>query len=79
MVLLLALSRAANTCELPTGTESGGTDCDYGEGGCSLSVLKAYDMTCTPGYNGSPAKANAVCGSGMSESVGNLSLEPPLI
>ena len=53
------------TCELPTGTESDGTDCDYGEGGCTLSVLKAANMTCTSGYNGIPAKANAICGAAL--------------
>ena len=56
----------AATCELPAGTESDGTDCDYGKGGCTLSVLKAAEMNCTSGYNGVPAKANAICGSGTS-------------
>jgi len=54
----------ANACKLPVGTESAGTACDNGEGGCAISVLQAAtELSCTSGYNGSPAKANAVCGS----------------
>jgi len=54
----------ADACKLPVGTESAGTACDNGEGGCALSVLQAAtELSCTSGYSGSPAKANAVCGS----------------
>ena len=54
---------AANACELPVGTGSAESACGNGEVGCAVSVLQAAtELSCTSGYYGSPAKANAVCG-----------------
>ena len=47
---------------LPAGTLSDGTNPDDGEAGCYVDVLNAAsELTCAPGYVGSPSKDNAAC------------------
>ena len=41
---------------------SAGADCSSDDEGCTVAVLEAAaQLTCGPGYGGSPDKANAAC------------------
>ena len=62
VVCVVGVSDTVNSCTLPVGTLSDGTNCNTGEVGCTVAVLDgATELTCAAGYGGIPAKANAAC------------------